>query len=752
MSNKRRVVFFGASVTEQDVHHATGELTGYVTYFKKHLAEDWDVQRVSAGSSSIADAAIVYAEQVVALKPEICVIDWVTPALTDCDPRLVRQLYYRLMQNGILPVTVFFPRRDRIQSTIQIAREMAAICAEFDLPLFDAQSLVDKHGIDTILRDTVHTTKDGARIYAETMADLLAKVQSGRSFPAGLQPPFTVTALKTDAALPGHFIRMVVYNAGPKDEELEFTLIMEQRVGPFSPVLNIKADHAAGTTQLPSFTIWDAWSYRERQCIKPIMGWYRGPLTRLEITISPTDPPYAQIPKASPVPLAGRHLKQRGDLFLVTRSDAQCKMTYRCDNMSFARPAAAPADPKPAAPAPVAAATPVAAPAPVAAPVVAAAPAAAPVAAPAPVTAPVAPQAAGKKSDPRMDCILHIGIGTAGSATIQSALEAARRPLYEAGILYPEDLLSNGTTGGDNQKCLAVASMEATDNIVLRQHQALTPPQRTLFNRRVFDHYKATVAAAGDRVCLLSAEHFWSCLTRSSEIAHLAGQMEAIGLRVRKIIVYLRRQSDWFESLQQQRLREARELLPLEAAALVNPNMQAVLDYAATLQKWQAGFPEAELCPRIFDHSAFVDGDLLKDFVAATGLAMDLPTPESRTAGSMSNAGINALLYINGKFPVIHPNGEWNQARGDIVPFLSSHMPGDCVILPQDERQKIDAMFAEPNENVRARYFPDRPSLFSQDYKADRSEQFTLLDDPDLFRAMDAFLLSWRLARGDVPQ
>jgi hypothetical protein len=45
-----------------------------------------------AGFGNIADAAVIYVEKVIALALQICVLDWVTPALQACDPRLVQQV------------------------------------------------------------------------------------------------------------------------------------------------------------------------------------------------------------------------------------------------------------------------------------------------------------------------------------------------------------------------------------------------------------------------------------------------------------------------------------------------------------------------------------------------------------------------------------------------------------------------------------------------------------------------------------
>lgn len=322
------IVFFGASVTEQDVHHATGEVSGFVTYFQRHLAEGRTVSRVSAGSSDMSDAAMIYVEEVIALKPDICVLDWVTPVLKSCDPRFVRQVYFRLMQHGILPVTVFFPRRDRVQADTPIAREMALICETYKLPLYDASVLLEGHGADALLRDVVHTTPEGASVYAHAMADLLSGLTPGLPFSFQDTAPFVVREVTASKPPPLICRKISVRSIAPTGAPAEFCLALQQRVGPYSPVLSIRVFSPAGRVELPLLSLWDQWCNRERQCIKKIMHWHNGPMNQIDLTISPEEPEYGAAPQAEAVALAQRQIRPRGKLFMISTIDMPSVVTY----------------------------------------------------------------------------------------------------------------------------------------------------------------------------------------------------------------------------------------------------------------------------------------------------------------------------------------------------------------------------------------------------------------------------------------
>jgi hypothetical protein len=330
MAQPRHVVFFGASVTEQHVHSGTGELSGFVTYFERHFAAGLNlkVSRVSAGSSDLTDAAMVYVEEVIALKPDICILDWATPALTECDPRFIHQIYFRLMAHDILPVTVIFPRGDRAQRDIPITREMSGLSQAYDLPFYDMTPLLKTYGMDVVLRDVVHTTAEGARIYAEAVAALIPRLPPRLRFAFATPIPFCVTALVCDPPPPDSFRKITVTNLAKTDEPVEFTLVMQQRVGPYSPVLDVRSFGPDGGGELPPYPLWDVWCHRERQTAKKIMHWHKGPFQRIEIGVSRTDPDYATSPESVPVDFANRRIRQRGTLFLISDTPQNCSVSY----------------------------------------------------------------------------------------------------------------------------------------------------------------------------------------------------------------------------------------------------------------------------------------------------------------------------------------------------------------------------------------------------------------------------------------
>jgi hypothetical protein len=344
-----------------------------------------------------------------------------------------------------------------------------------------------------------------------------------------------------------------------------------------------------------------------------------------------------------------------------------------------------------------------------------------------------------------IDCILHIGIGKAGSSTIQAALETARADLARQGVLYPDDLLSGGRRGGDNHKCLAVSCMDSTSsNIVLQQHGIASLTARRKFDVAVRGLYRAQVTNSDARVCLLSAEHFWSCLTSPAEIARLASSCASIGARIAKVIIYIRRQSDWLESIQHQRLREARELLPLSADALLANPLVRHIDYQQVLAKWQQGFPDAVVCPRLFDRTAFKNGDLLSDFLDATGLEVTLPPQPSKNVSALSNAGINAMVHLNRAIPLLREQGGLNRERNGLVEFVANSLAGECTILSPETKTAIDARFAESNEAVRQNYFPSRAQLFATGQKAAAKESFSPITDPDFHSVVAMLATLWQ--------
>ncbi|SNR72530.1 hypothetical protein [Puniceibacterium sediminis] len=343
-----------------------------------------------------------------------------------------------------------------------------------------------------------------------------------------------------------------------------------------------------------------------------------------------------------------------------------------------------------------------------------------------------------------MDCILHVGIGKAGSSSIQGVLQAQRDALLKRGILYPRDLLPSGATGGDNNKCLAVSSInQSRPNFVLQQHRVRNAGQRKTFDRKVMEVYSRQVAENGDALCLLSAEHFWSCLPTEPEIARLRTRMANIGLNPVRLIIYIRRQADWFESHQHQRIREGQALLPLTAEGLASTPPALQVHYDRVIAKWEQGFAGTEVVPRLFERSAMRDNDLMTDFCDAAGIEPIHAEVPEKNVSSVSNAGVNALLQLHGWLQARRGAGFENAEWRRLTTHITRIMPGRCAILPDSELGQLDEIYADSNEAVRKRFFSDRPTLFSLRTDTAPKESFSRLDSPEFNELLEAVRTRW---------
>ncbi|WP_156943945.1 hypothetical protein [Roseivivax isoporae] len=252
--------------------------------------------------------------------------------------------------------------------------------------------------------------------------------------------------------------------------------------------------------------------------------------------------------------------------------------------------------------------------------------------------------------------------------------------------------------------------------------------------------YRDQISASSCQVCLLSAEHFWSCLGSRNEILALKDRFFRIGLSVSRIVVYLRRQSSWFESFQHQRVREGRGLLASNAADLLNTPTARQLDYSRLIDTWGEVFRGAQIIPRIFESSSLMGRGILDDFFDAAGLPVINHSAEVKNSSALSNLGINlmlsvrALLESQNKGPI--NNSSWRRLTAEIA----KNMHGRCMILPEEEMCRIDRAYAESNELVRLRYFPERSSLFLGDslHAVERFERLEGADYDSIVRLVTA--------------
>lgn len=163
-----KIVFYGASVTQQR--------NGYVNHFAK--LSKAKVLKLGFGGMHLNDAGICFIDKVVELKPEICFVDWFSTAYSNQDSNL--ELYIDAIAEKLLKVDcrvifLFLPNK---RNAKECDWENLYSCAKNHLKkqgleYIPLDEILSGYPIEEILRDEIHTTKKGSRLYAEAIYDYL---------------------------------------------------------------------------------------------------------------------------------------------------------------------------------------------------------------------------------------------------------------------------------------------------------------------------------------------------------------------------------------------------------------------------------------------------------------------------------------------------------------------------------------------------------------------------------------------------
>jgi hypothetical protein len=161
------ISFFGASVTAQG--------TGYVHEFKKLVEKDITVYQHGYGGMHISDAGIIYIDEVLKNKPNICFIDWFSTGYLvkkiDFLPYL-DTIITKFSDNKVKLVFLFLPRNpfEELRDIMyKDAKEYLTECNITYIELDEIYNNLKKNIVieNDIMRDSVHTTDLGSKNYAE---------------------------------------------------------------------------------------------------------------------------------------------------------------------------------------------------------------------------------------------------------------------------------------------------------------------------------------------------------------------------------------------------------------------------------------------------------------------------------------------------------------------------------------------------------------------------------------------------------
>lgn len=273
-----KLAVFGASVSHQTINHITGEVTGYVEVLRREYSARLgvsEIRQITYPGNRLSDGGLVRLANVVAWRPDICLIE---PLIEDTRRGTnsleieKRYVYVTLLESGILPVTVLLPEPlNRPACELPHYDQFIGISRQYGLPVIEV-SVVGLSGLEMKFKG-VHTKLEGAQIYAQQIAEALRYLSNPcclvaralERIPKHVRPKLTIAPLHLPLNSPKQIKKIEVSLTSNHPEPVFIRLVQQQNIGIFSPVLDLVMIHEGyGQIWSDTLSIWDTYCHYSR--------------------------------------------------------------------------------------------------------------------------------------------------------------------------------------------------------------------------------------------------------------------------------------------------------------------------------------------------------------------------------------------------------------------------------------------------------------------------------------------------------
>jgi hypothetical protein len=259
-----KVLVYGASVTAQK------DEGGFYQHLKNQSG--FDLLRISFGASHLQFAGLAMLSKVLAEKPDVCILDWVTPSTKAFPSGIVERINRILIQHNIFPIWVLFPRTDDPYCSRECCEQIKAYASESVwVRSFVESDFGNNSDLKSILRDVVHTNKEGAKLYARFIEEILIDYDSsdfklldsnmnqnqsiGESVPLLLQYNFTINKVNL------YKLRLTIL------DKCDLNIFVFCQIGPASPVIDVNLKKNETVVNTYQRNVVDPWCYYTRDML-----------------------------------------------------------------------------------------------------------------------------------------------------------------------------------------------------------------------------------------------------------------------------------------------------------------------------------------------------------------------------------------------------------------------------------------------------------------------------------------------------
>ncbi|GMG84875.1 hypothetical protein LNKW23_40910 [Paralimibaculum aggregatum] len=330
--------------------------------------------------------------------------------------------------------------------------------------------------------------------------------------------------------------------------------------------------------------------------------------------------------------------------------------------------------------------------------------------------------------------ILHIGTEKTGTSTLQIFFQLNRERLNANGFHYP------AFAGNTNQIRLAAYGQEDREFDDLRIDLGIEDAAGlAAFRARMEREAAEEVAAHPDKTFIMSNEHLSSRLNGPPSVARLKRLLAPLFEEI-EVVVYLRRQDQVAVSLYSTLLKFGGTRETIMPDPSDEPGRWL---YGHMLARWAEAFGREHVHPRIFDRSELAEGSIIEDFRIRWGLGSGY-TPVKNANESMQPAAGEVLRRLNAHYPP-YIGLKGNPMRGDLGAWVGNGFPGSGPKPSRAEAEAFYRHFEAANEEVRRAWFPERETLFTEDFSA--YPETADRPSPGYEDALEVMVEVWRQAR-----
>lgn len=314
--------------------------------------------------------------------------------------------------------------------------------------------------------------------------------------------------------------------------------------------------------------------------------------------------------------------------------------------------------------------------------------------------------------------VLHIGTEKTGTTTLQKVLLDNKEHLLKEGVYYLHG------EGLDNSRDIAAACIDdGAGDDYLDSKGISSPEERQAYRKRLKKvvHDKIDNLPEIVHTILISSEHFHSRLLDVSSVVFLKEWLKPYANEF-KVFCYLRRQVDLVTSFYSTELKEGGSRSLDECAKSMLKEKNHYCNYDIFLSKWEEVFSKDEIRVKCFERSGMIGGSVVDDFLDDAGVSPDCILEKTKSTNeSITHLGQVLLQKINAyNFSGNHGGEkEKEKEKKRIRRLIAKDFQGKGRKLPPSEAKKLQSLFDDSNERVRARWFPERAVLFDSDFSED---------------------------------